>query len=154
VADSTRDDQIAALYPLLTMEQIGKRFGVSRQRVHQILRKRGYIAFGGNRMVPVAMRFWPRVAFGDGCWEWQGSRVSNGYGHINGIGNGYAHRAAWELTYGPIPDGLQVLHRCDNPPCVRLDHLFIGTTLDNMRDRDAKGRGRGGPNRPSLQKSA
>lgn len=47
---------------------------------------------------------------------------------------------AWMLTNGPIPDGLQVLHRCDNPPCVRPDHLFLGTIMDNMHDKAQKGR--------------
>jgi hypothetical protein len=51
-----------------------------------------------------------------------------------------AHRVAWGLERGPIPEGLCVLHRCDNPPCVRVDHLFLGTVGDNNADRDAKGR--------------
>jgi hypothetical protein len=68
-----------------------------------------------------------------------------GYGQI-GVGGNHgrrllAHRVAWILTFGPIPDGLWVLHSCDNPPCVRPDHLFLGTALANSEDRDAKGRG-------------
>jgi hypothetical protein len=51
-----------------------------------------------------------------------------------------AHRAAWELTYGPIPKGMWVLHSCDNPPCVRPDHLHLGGPLENMRERNARGR--------------
>lgn len=50
------------------------------------------------------------------------------------------HRVAWTVAYGSIPDGLCVLHHCDNPPCVRPDHLFLGTVIDNNADRDAKGR--------------
>lgn len=53
-----------------------------------------------------------------------------------------AHRIAWTITRGPIPDGLCVLHRCDNPPCIDPEHLFLGTVQDNNADRDAKGRGK------------
>jgi len=78
------------------------------------------------------------------CIEAPGSRNPvNGYARatVNGVRD-YAHRHAWRAAYGPIPDGLWVLHRCDNPPCVHPEHLFLGTTADNTHDMDAKGRRR------------
>ena len=59
----------------------------------------------------------------------------------------YAHRWAWEQANGPIPDGMMVLHRCDNPACWNIDHLFLGTQADNMADMRAKKRGNPGPGR-------
>lgn len=87
-------------------------------------------------------RFWPKVAKSEGCWEWTASRRRNGYGQMN-IGNRkviHAHRIAWELAHGSIPAGQHVLHHCDNRGCVRPDHLFLGTHLDNMVDRTNKNR--------------
>lgn len=92
-------------------------------------------------LVPLDVRFWAKVAKGDGCWEWTASRNSLGYGNIRVERKRFvAHRVAWALTYGPIPDGLFVCHHCDNPPCCRPDHLFLGTHADNMADMVAKGR--------------
>ena len=90
----------------------------------------------------VEERFWRRVKKTDGCWEWQGSRHPNGHGYFSAgrASVGYAHRAAWEFVHGPIPFGLFVCHHCDNPPCVRPDHLFLGTQNDNVQDAVSKGR--------------
>jgi HNH endonuclease/Helix-turn-helix domain len=87
--------------------------------------------------------FWGHVAKSDGCWEWTGIRTVAGYGRC-GKGGVRAHRVSYELTYGPIPDMMHVLHRCDNPPCVNPNHLFLGAQADNMRDMAQKGRARGG----------
>jgi hypothetical protein len=87
--------------------------------------------------------FWRQVRLGSACWEWTGQRNAKGYGLVAPSKRGrsrLAHRVAWAAERGPLPDGLNVLHRCDNPPCVRPDHLFLGTQRENMRDRDAKGR--------------
>ena len=77
-----------------------------------------------------------------GCWEWQLHRLFSGYG-IMGVqlgGKKYAHRAAYEEFIGPIPDGMFVCHRCDNPSCCNPDHLFLGTPQENMNDKVKKGR--------------
>lgn len=80
-----------------------------------------------------------------GCWLWTGTIFRNGYGRMNfgyrGSGRG-AHRVAWELYHGHVPEGMCVLHRCDTKLCVNPDHLFLGTSADNCMDRHAKGRTR------------
>lgn len=76
-----------------------------------------------------------------GCIEWTGFRQPFGHGLIRRDGKNIGtHRLAWELKHGPIPEGLDVLHKCDNPPCCNEDHLFLGTQADNVADRTAKGR--------------
>ena len=103
----------------------------------------------GTPRVPLAERFWDKVNKSDGCWTWTAASNEKGYGVI-GAGNGrnvLAHRASWSLAFGPIPDRLKVLHRCDVPSCVRPDHLFLGTAADNTADMIAKGRMRHSPRR-------
>lgn len=79
-----------------------------------------------------------------------GARQRTGYGLIrhNGRLQG-THRVAYEGANGPIPTGFNVLHKCDNPPCIEVDHLFLGTQMDNVRDMWAKGRWRGRGKRKS-----
>ncbi len=97
----------------------------------------------------VAERFWEKVAKGapDDCWEWQASVFTGRYGYGRfqfGRPRGvvYAHRLAWELTNGQVPEGAHVLHSCDNPPCVNPSHLRIGTPADNAQDMLARKRHR------------
>lgn len=77
----------------------------------------------------------------DECWPWVTADGTDRYGTfwLEGEAVG-AHRAAWILLVGPIPDGLHVLHRCDAPPCCNPSHLFLGTRSDNMADAFEKGR--------------
>jgi hypothetical protein len=77
----------------------------------------------------------------NGCLEWPRARKHDGYGKVRHNGKyRRAHRLAFELAYGPIAPGLQVLHKCDNPPCFRPDHLFLGTNAENRADSVRKGR--------------
>ena len=76
-----------------------------------------------------------------GCWNWTASKNARGYGQFwDGETMRTSHRVSFQIHTGRIPDGMHVLHRCDNPACICPDHLFLGTNTDNMADRDAKGR--------------
>lgn len=95
--------------------------------------------------LPVKERFWSKVdrtGGPDACWLWTGSCFDSGYGQFSQTRsiNRRAHRVAYELAIGPIPNGLNVLHRCDVRRCCNPAHFFLGTHLDNVADRDAKGR--------------
>ena len=86
-------------------------------------------------------RFWDKVEVSAGCWEWTGGYTGSGYGEFSLDGGPVnAHRVAYMLGYGDIPDGMCVCLHCDNPRCVRLSHLFLGTHGDNARDSAVKGR--------------
>jgi hypothetical protein len=86
--------------------------------------------------------FWDRMRRTEsGCWEWQGAHDPWGYGNL-GVAGVFkkAHRYAYELAVGPIPDGMDVCHRCDNPPCCNPDHLWLGTERQRSHDARTKGR--------------
>jgi len=94
--------------------------------------------------------FWNQVAKTDACWLFTGHRNKRtGYGSFkprHNMGTRLPHRFSWEITYGPIPPESYVLHDCDNKMCIRPDHLFLGTQLDNVRDAIKKGLFIFGPN--------
>lgn len=95
---------------------------------------------------PLLERFFECLQQSDGCWTWTSSLL-NGYGRFYVDGKyEFAHRVSYKLFNGPIPDGMCVCHRCDNPQCVNPSHLFLGTNLDNIRDRVEKKRNATGGN--------
>ncbi len=96
-------------------------------------------------------RFWAKVRKGgpDECWEWVGATKQGGYGlfgksNVTNTSSRLAHRVSFEISNGKIPKHICVLHRCDNPPCVNPNHLFLGSHRDNTQDMIEKGRWRGG----------
>lgn len=95
-----------------------------------------------GRPPTTAEQFWAKAKrASNGCLLWQHFVLLDGYGGLRyHTRNWRAHRLAWVLAHGPIPDGLNVLHRCDTPLCIEPAHLFLGTEADNAADRDAKGR--------------
>lgn len=131
-----------------TCEQCGKIFEAELHRVQlgkRVPRFCSHLCAMAAQSKPLLndeQRFWPKVERANNCWLWRGTLSPSGYGVLKLWPRRQmpAHRYSYELHYGPIPDGMWVLHRCDNPPCVRPDHLFLGTNADNTADKVAKNR--------------
>lgn len=105
-----------------------------------------------RRKVPVEDRFWEKVdkSSESECWLWTGYFHYRGYGLLSVRDKQkYAHRLSYEIAFGEIPEGLHVLHKCDNPPCCNPNHLFVGTPKINMQDKVLKGRQRKGETSPT-----
>lgn len=125
-------------------EQCGGDFAVtvkSAGNASRFCSRAHYWEWKRGRSTPLADRWAKHTRKSDGCWEWTAYRIPTGYGQMGGAKPHttiLTHRASWEIHYGPIPPDTDVLHRCDNPPCGRPDHLFLGTALDNMRDASRK----------------
>ena len=99
-----------------------------------------------GQRIPPHIRALDKTLIGEGCWEYGGKIRTDGYGSVyinNGTKKGttaLAHRVVYEGMVGPIPEGMYLCHHCDNPKCVRPDHIFVGTDADNKADMYAKGR--------------
>jgi len=94
-----------------------------------------------SKMSTFKERFWAKVDVSGDCWEWTACKTSKGYGQIKFKGETRrAHRISWILHKGEIPKGKKVLHTCDTPSCVRINHLFLGTNAENTADMMKKGR--------------
>lgn len=144
----------------LTLQALGDEFGVSRERIRQIIKDARVHRIKepkltqeeyeqrklDNKACKIAgnfTKFWDKVRITNYCWEWTGyTHPKSGYGILNlrfiARDERYTHRISWILKNGKIPNGLHVLHKCDNRICVRPEHLYLGTQTDNNRDRDER----------------
>lgn len=145
---SISDSQISEMYKTASAGTIAKIVNCGRSTVLRRIKKLGIARAPGGmeRGTPgtlsVTDSFEKNFVKGEPneCWLWLGWRTAQGYGGFEAFGICRAHRFSYELYVGPIPDGICVLHKCDNPPCVNPNHLFLGTKRNNIIDCVAKGR--------------
>lgn len=128
---------------------IGERFGRSKDKIRKVLTEAGIqLRASGTAYLKTNPdeRFWTHVEKSQNCWNWKSRTSPFGHGMFSLAKNNavFAHRYSWYLSNGEIPDGMQVLHKCDNPRCVNPNHLFLGTQADNVNDMVSKGRAKGG----------
>lgn len=131
-----------------TCADIAARYGVDPETVRYHLRRQGVTLRSRSYRKPMPVPTWDeffasRTRAAAECINWKGSRDKSGYGRLNCRalpGLVFAHRVSWRLAYGEFDHSLRVLHKCDNPSCVRPSHLFLGTQADNVADMVAKGR--------------
>jgi predicted DNA-binding protein YlxM (UPF0122 family) len=144
-------EEIKKLYESgASKDEIARLYSVSQPTINSILKKGGVRIRGVSeskllRTKSLEDRFWANVDKTETCWLWTGWKDGKGYGKIHTV-NSYgpvisAHRLSWELHNGKVEDkSLNICHKCDVPACVNPSHLFLGTTLDNIRDKVSKGR--------------
>lgn len=143
---SRRDDAVGALEEStlrhmhheekLSQREMARRLGVTREAVMAAMRRLSIEVRPAAWAVPAVDRFWSAVSKGDGdtCWLWTASRTPEGYGQFGAEKRRIlAHRFSYELSVGPIPEGLELDHLCRNRGCVRPDHLQPVTRQENAR---------------------
>lgn len=146
----------------LRLREIASIWNLSEPRMYQIIGPSGATRIqGGTPAVHLTAELIESRSIPEpnsGCWLWftrNKKPGGEGYGVLQSCGKSYAaHRASWIVYKGPIPEGMHVCHRCDNPCCVNPDHLFLGTPTDNMRDKVKKGRAKTTPRLGSKNSAA